>query len=1208
MIKNKFVKLSSASSTNSFYYNPLTPTDNAEDCNIYIESLEWALANKRKIRNIAVSGPYGSGKSSIIQTFIKRCKSSNKNLWNKIFPKYRFFNISLATFKDTSKNAQEDINDEDLQRLIELSILQQLFFHEEDAKIPDSRFKKIKRQKRIKLFSYSLGIIIFLISILYILAPEFLMKFTIISVKETQAGLYNYFASVLSILGLFFVIYKTSRSFIGLSIKKLNINTAEIEIDEDISKSVLNNHLDEIIYFFEVTKYNVVIIEDLDRFGQTEVFTKLREINLLINNSNKVKRDVVFIYAIKDDMFLDKNRAKFFDFIIPIIPVINFSNSGDKLRKIVQKNNYKIKDELLDDLSMFIDDMRILYNIMNEFYIYSHKINDNLDTNKLLSIIVYKNVYPNDFTKLNENDGDLYKTISGKSEYIKSAIAEIENQISIIKSEIKIAEEQKISDLKELRILYLSKVIEKITNGFVGFKVNNNIVSIFDFATEENFNKIKNGKTEYYFFNSYYGRNDPTTFTFNFSQLENEVNPQFTYKVREEFVLNKNKIPELKKEIEKLNDQKKLVQKSKLNDLISKKQITIETDSNRQSDLINILLRNGYIDENYLDYISVFHEGALTKSDYQFLINVKTEQVSEYDFKLNKTDELLKKISEFSFEKEFVLNFDLIDSILINENYSNKKKNLLQQLSDENEKTVYFIDEFIEKTTNIELFISQLCSYWPNIWNYIYSKTMFPDERIDKYFVLIIQHAEIKDIVKIFDKYKQYINNYSNFLNITANKDKLEHILEALKLKFNTIEKDSPSGKLNYLFENNHYALNIDMLKSYLSFKNVLQLASFNTMNYSYIHSTKLPKMIEYIESNIDEYIESVFLELEDNTEEQLDFYITLLNNEELSIELKDKIILKTNTIIEDLDDIDVFDVAILLFKYSKIEPTWENILSIFEQQDNSFNRDVISFLNSIKNAEVLSKAKISTDKNPEGIQIYSKLCISIILNTEIELESYKLITKSIPWWYESFETENLVRNKVEVLVQNNKVNPTLNGYEFLRENFKGTNIQLLEKYFSNYIDKLEQLIIDSDDLELILDSKIIAIKYKFELINYLDDDSILENQKNSKSITKYLLDTDTHKVRESLLKSLVKNKNIPVVDRITLFNKYFSIFSIYNLDDFLISLGSAYAKILNTSKKATLERNSLNFELLENLVRLGLISSISEIEKGLRVNHKRRE
>mgnify|MGYP006882914808 CR=1 FL=1 len=98
-------------------------------------------------------------------------------------------------------------------------------------------------------------------------------------------------------------------------------------------KSIFNKYLDEILYFFEVNNYNIVIFEDLDRFKNPEIFVKLRELNFLINNYEKVDRKVVFIYAIKDDVFLSKERTKFFYFIIPVIPYLNSTNSYEILRK-----------------------------------------------------------------------------------------------------------------------------------------------------------------------------------------------------------------------------------------------------------------------------------------------------------------------------------------------------------------------------------------------------------------------------------------------------------------------------------------------------------------------------------------------------------------------------------------------------------------------------------------------------------------------------------------------------------------------------------------------------------------------------------------------------------------------------------------------------------------------------------------------------------
>ena len=339
-------------------YNSLSPTDNAENIDYYIESLNWALLNRDKIKNIAISGPYGSGKSSVIQTFQKKNQNND----------FRFLNISLATFKEINTDKPNPENEE-LLRLIELSILQQFFYHEKDNKIPDSRFKKIKSHSKWFLRLQTIGFISFLISFLYLVCPKFLAKFSLIDITPNYQNLVHSTAVLIIVLGLLFFLFKVTRIIKSVVIKKLSVNNASIEIDDSISKSILNNHLDEILYFFEVTKYNTVIIEDIDRFEQTEVFTKLRELNLLINNSKKTKEDVVFIYAIRDDMFKDKERTKFFDFMIPIIPVINSSNSSEKLLKIIKENHYKVSNDLISDISLFIDDMRLLFNIMNEYHI-----------------------------------------------------------------------------------------------------------------------------------------------------------------------------------------------------------------------------------------------------------------------------------------------------------------------------------------------------------------------------------------------------------------------------------------------------------------------------------------------------------------------------------------------------------------------------------------------------------------------------------------------------------------------------------------------------------------------------------------------------------------------------------------------------------------------------------------------------------------------
>ncbi|MHC1690195.1 MAG: hypothetical protein AB9833_05120 [Bacteroidales bacterium] len=1192
-ILNKFE--SDLSIGNNFH--SLSPTDDAENVDYYIQSLDWALKNKNKIKNIAISGAYGSGKSSVIRTFVKR----NKN------KKYKFLNISLAPFKEQKKQSGVPQNtDNEILRLIELSVLQQLFYHEKDGKIPDSRFKKIKSHKTRFLFCYSIGVIALLVSVIFLITPDFLSKFYLVKIPQNLVQFTHYAATLITLIGLFLIIFKSSRALKSLAIKKLNISNAEIEIDSEISKSILNNHIDEILYFFEVTDYNVVIIEDLDRFEQTEVFTKLREINLLINNSKKVENEVVFIYAIKDDMFLDKDRTKFFDFMIPIIPVINSSNSNEKLLDIVKKNGYKISTELIDDISLFIDDMRLLYNIMNEFYIYSKNLDSKLNQEKLLSIIVYKNIYPNDFTQLNENKGDLFQTISNKSTYIKDKIVVIDEEIQKIIKQIIEIEKERISDIKELRIIYINKIIEQIITNqgqpFKQFWIENHSYNINSLTEDNLFSKLFSGTIEYLYGNSTSYR---TTFSFQFKDIENIVNPDFNYNQRESLVLNKSRIENFKMQISEFENNKIEIRKSKLSDLITERQITINKESDKQSELINILLRNGYIDENYLDYISIFYEGSLSKADYQFLINVKIQRPTEFDFKIINTERLIEKISLYDFEKEYILNFDLVEFLQQKPNDFDKKKRLFKQLSNQSPNSIRFIEGFIEITTDIKVFIQNLCEYWQNIWIFIESESHFDDAKRNNYFTLIIRYARIEDIKSIFRSHHRLLNKRADFLQIADDEKKIKKIIEKLDLKFEMINSNSPAPLIDFIYKGNYYQLNKEVIEMLLKHYSKYDVDKFSTANYYSIMSSSLDSMIDYVSENLTYYINSIYLEIETNTDEPIEFYLKLLNNENLDEDLKKKVISHVNTKIVEIKTVLDTNIWSTLFNYSKVSPFWNNILARFESEGNGFSGDLIGFLNTISNAEQLSTVKIPTSVNNNDI--FAGLCRKILMQNDISDESYNLITRSIPWWYSDLEFGEISKNKIIILITNRIINPLIESFNKLKENHNGLNIRLLEKYTKEYIGKIDELQLDSYDLELILESSLLSISNKKVLFESCDEAIINSNDKVLLILSNFIVHNIDFNIMTSTKRKILLNVTITKNNRIEIFNQNLSIIDNKFIESFLETLGSEYKEIIDHERKATLTDNPLNRQFLENLVYIQFISSFSETKKGLRVNHKRK-
>lgn len=374
---------------------PLLPKDLTEKDAAFktVEELHEVIdkaLDKGEIKNIALTGLFGSGKSNVLQTLRKRYKE------------FEYLPISLATLRseeeesDGEEEVQEGIQEnsgqpkgneskssngyschksekqvEKLNRRIEYSILQQLIYRERTSTVQNSRFRRIVHIEENRLRTYAWFAIGLILAIIVVFFPNF---------GDVRSLLISYglgrFLPFLKLSGfafILYIIYLSVKSFVksycNSKLNKLNLKDMYIEIEEE--NSIFNKHLDEILYFFQVTKYNVVIIEDLDRFGTSDIFLKLRELNQLINESKIVGRNVVFVYAVKDDMFINEERTKFFDYITTVIPVINPSNSKSKLKEALEKvgvENGVIKDGDLADMAFFIQDMRILTNIVNEFF------------------------------------------------------------------------------------------------------------------------------------------------------------------------------------------------------------------------------------------------------------------------------------------------------------------------------------------------------------------------------------------------------------------------------------------------------------------------------------------------------------------------------------------------------------------------------------------------------------------------------------------------------------------------------------------------------------------------------------------------------------------------------------------------------------------------------------------------------------------------
>ncbi|HDW0668087.1 TPA: DNA-binding protein, partial [Enterobacter cloacae] len=386
-------------------YDTLAPkTINDASMREYFIALKYALSQK-DVRNIAITGSYGAGKSTVISSFMKyHCDD-------------KYINVSLAGFDMTENETTVSPTHQE----VELSILQQILYKESREKLPDSRIDRIiDRGPHYVRGTYR--------ALLKVIAPIAVVAFMIyfkaisefLSLPPSWFEVFNahyIIKGIILVLLAFTALYfiTASASQIGIFDKKLKLSkiaflSGDVEASEQETPSLLNNCLDEIVYFFTKLEYKVVIFEDLDRLGTPEIFVKLREINKIVNNNIVDGNPVRFVYAVRDDLFLGADaRTKFFDFILPIIPFMDSRNAFTLLKRKMSLDTYN--DKYLKDISAYINDMRSLQNLVNEYHVFSNIVDNGKDKIKLLSLVFYKNIYALDYFLIDKKTGVLYSLI-----------------------------------------------------------------------------------------------------------------------------------------------------------------------------------------------------------------------------------------------------------------------------------------------------------------------------------------------------------------------------------------------------------------------------------------------------------------------------------------------------------------------------------------------------------------------------------------------------------------------------------------------------------------------------------------------------------------------------------------------------------------------------------------------------------------------------
>ena len=834
-----------------YHFERLTPIDDM-DLEVYEDAIDYVFGNP-DIKNVAITGAYSAGKSSVLASYKKKHE------------KLRFLHISLAHFQSPDKENETKENKKGAnESALEGKILNQLIHQIPSEKIPQTNFKVKKTISPKCVLVRTIVVVLLSISIIYFTCfnmwkdyvnslPDNWFKY-FLSFSTNQYALIVVGIIIACLFSLFvyeLINIQKNRNIL----RKINLQGNEIEIFEESDESYFDKYLNEVLYLFENSDANVIVFEDMDRFNTIKIFERLREINTLINIHKKGNNVLRFFYLLRDDVFVSKDRTKFFDYIIPVVPVVDSSNSYDQFISHLKNGGLfeKFNESFLQGLSLYIDDMRLLKNIYNEFVIYYNRINiTELDCNKMLAIIAYKNLFPSDFADLQLNKGFVYTLFDSKDIFIAEEVKKLEERIFEKSNEIEMAKNEHLKTIKELDVVFEDK-------------------------------KPKD----------YYGRKGDLT-----------LEEQNEYSERKNSINNKlnNKISSIEDEIFILEQELISIKSKQLKDIITRENINSifsitstneigketnfnEIKSSEYFDLLKFLIRNGYIDETYADYMSYFYENSLSRIDKIFLRSITDKKAKEYTYQLKNPQLVVSRLKLVDFDQEEILNFDLLTYLLHSLSYTEYIERFIDQLK--NTKNFKFIGAYFDMTSELSSYIKYLNIRWSEMFVTALNEHSLTEQQVRRYSICSIYYSD-DEIIESVNKDNclcEYISNSRDYLAID-NPDiiRLIHCFTLLEVCFSGFDYDELDKNLfRAVYEKSLYEINDENLQ--LIQREVLGAKNDEDIlhkNYTLLCSHPDSAITQYINQNINAYFD-VILKISDGMIcDDENVAITLLNNSDL--------------------------------------------------------------------------------------------------------------------------------------------------------------------------------------------------------------------------------------------------------------------------------------------------------------------------------------
>lgn len=1089
-----------------YHFERLTPINDIE-LKVYEDAINYVFENQ-DIKNVAISGAYSAGKSSVLESYKKK------------HSKLQFLHISLAHFQ--SPELEEETGDADQkdheekggikESVLEGKILNQLIHQIPSDKIPQTNFRVKRKIKRSDIAKSTVVILMLVLMILYFVffkswgnyvlsLPDNILK-TILSCTISQYSLLISGIILTILLGI--VIYGVVKIQKNKNVfRKLNFQGNEIEIFEESNDSYFDKYLNEVLYLFENAEVDAIVFEDMDRFNVNSIFERLREVNTLVNirlqkdNNKKFrlniwlrkdnKKIIRFFYLLRDDIFVSKDRTKFFDYIIPVVPVLDSSNSYDQFLDLLKKGGILqlFDNNFLQGLSLYIDDMRLLKNIYNEFVIYYNRINTTeLDCNKMLAMITYKNLFPRDFSELQLNQGFVFTLFNKKDEFIADEIEEIENQIEEIQKKIKCLNDEHLISTRELS----AAIADKYLRGYNWESKDDNNLSSFILGY------LNGSKREEYVRRK---KSLEDKLAGNISQLEDQI-----YELEEKKNTLRNR--QLYELINR-NNINRIFSTTSTNEIGVVREFK-EIKSSEYFDLLKYLIRHGYIDETYSDYMTYFYENSLSRVDKIFLRSISDSRAKEHTYRLKNPKLVVSRLKIVDFDQEEALNFDLFAYLLKTPDKVEYLNRFINQLK--NTKNYEFVGTFFDTRTALPELVRNLNIRWPEMLAEALDEKKLSEKQIWKYSVYTLYYSD-SDTIRLMNQdnvISDYISNERNYLSINDDVDieKLVAGFRLLEVRFKGIDYEKSNMALfQSIYEESLYVINSENIQLMLcKMCGIEDQEAILHKNYSILCSISDSAIAQYIEKNMAQYIDVMLQMCEGCIMDDETAAVTILNKSDITKEQKEKYIQCLDTVISQIVQVEDSSLWGRLLDNDSVHYSEENIFAYFEKQKGrEIDHTLISFIN--RHDMILDFSDYNCAEESK-----EQLFISFISCNDIDNAKYARLLLSFMFSINKFTESGISDEKIDILIKIHVIQMTKENLVFMRDKYPDHVLNFINGNIEQYVDIMDNEIFSLQELLEVLKWKV-SDEIKIQLMSFTNQAISIINEHYSTKVCIYILENN---------------------------------------------------------------------------------------------------